>query len=280
MNTQPDSDFLGQFIPTVASLIVTGLISVIIGVYLEKFKNRLSIIKYDILNQPIATSSRSAYWGDIKVSHNSREIKHLSVLTFQIENTSNQDLDKVNVDLSVDVNSQILGQSGFYNNTNTAILLENDHYNYFNNVLQRNQQDMKEQEHNPEHITPPQLTNEISWILKNKKFHMPVFNRKDFATFNLLVENFDGNIPLGFINIVHKSLRLVKKEDTSHETNRTLVYMLVFGLIIYGICYYFLFKEYNMSKIPLILTLILGLVYSLLGLGVYKFIQIIRRQIK
>lgn len=131
MNTQTEPDFWSQFIPTVASLIATGLISVIIGVYLEKFKNRLSIIKYNILNQPIAISSQSDYWGNIKVTHNERVIQHLSVLTFQIENTSHQDLDNINVELTVDTNSQILGQSGFYNDANTAILIENEHYNYF-----------------------------------------------------------------------------------------------------------------------------------------------------
>ncbi len=280
MNTQAEPDFWSQFIPTVASLIATGLISVIIGVYLEKFKNRLKIIKYEILNQPIATSSQSDYWGDIKVSHNGRDIKHLSVLTFQIQNTSNQDLENINADLSVDANSQILGQSGFYNGSNTAILIENEHFNYFNNVLHRNQQDLQEQERNPEHITPPQLKAEIDWVLKNKKFHLPVFNRKNEATFNLLVENFNGQIPIGYINIVHKSIRLERKEDSNTETGKTIVYMLIFGIIIYGISYFILFREFTEAKIPLIITLILGLIYSVLGLGAYRFFQFIRRQIK
>jgi len=277
---QEANDFWSQFLPTVASLIATGLISVIIGVYLEKFKNRLSIIKFQILNQPIATSSQNDYWGDIKVSHNNRDIQHLSVLTFQIENTSNQDLENVNVDLSVDVDSQILGQSGFYNETNTIILLEGDHYNYFNDVLQRNQQDLKEKERNLEHVTPPQLTAEIQWVLKNKKFHLPVFNRKNEATFNLLVENFDGDIPLGFINIVHKSIRLEKREDSDSETGKTITYMLIFGLIIYALSYFLLFREYPNSTIPLTISLLLGLLYSVLGLAVYKLMKFIGRLIK
>lgn len=280
MDTQVETDFWSQFIPTVTSLIATGLISVIIGVYLEKFKNRLSIIKYTILNQPIATSSQSDYWGDIKVSHNGRDIQHLSVLTFNLENTSNQDLEKINVDLSVDSNSQILGQSGFYNETNTAILIENEHYKYFNDVLQRHQRDQEEQNRNPQHITPSQLRAEIDWIMRNKKFHLPVFNRKNEATFNLLVENFNGQIPSGYINIVHKSLRLEQKEDNDTETAKTITYMLIFGLFIYGTSYFFLFKEYKEFKIPLILTLFLGLIYSVLGLGVYRFLQFIRKQIK
>lgn len=280
MNTQTEPDFWSQFIPTVVSLIITGLISVIIGVYLEKFKNRLKIIKFDILNQPIATSSQSDYWGDIKVSHNGRDIKHLSVLTFQIENTSNQDLENINVDLSVDANSQILGQSGFYTDSNTSILLENGHFDYFNHVLQRNEQDLQEKQRNPDHITPPQLMQEIDWVLKNKKFHLPVFNRKNEATFNLLVENFNGQIPLGYINIVHKSLRLERKEDSDTEIGKTIVYMLIFGLIIYGVSYFILFREYSDAKFPLIITLILGLIYSVVGLGIYKFLQFIRRQIK
>lgn len=280
MNTQTEPEFWSQFIPTVVSLIITGLVSVIIGIYLEKFKNRLNIIKYDILNQPIATSSQSDYWGDIKVSHNGRDIQHLSLLTFQIENTSNQDLESINVELSVDKNSQILGQSGFYNQSNTGIFIENEHFNYFNNVLQRNQKDIEEQERNPKHLTPPHLKSEIDWIMTNKKFHLPVFNRKKEVTFNLLVENFYGQIPKGYINIVHKSLRLELKENSDTKMAKTIIYMLIFGLIIYGISYFILFREYKDFQYPLIITLILGLIYSALGLGVYRFLQFIRRQIK
>lgn len=280
MNTPQEQDFLSQFIPTIISLIVTGVISVIIGVYLEKFRTRLSVIKYNIYNQPLATSSHSDYWGDIRVYHNSREIKHLSLLTFEIENTSNMDLENVAVDISVDENSQILGQSGYYNGTRTSILLDQPHFDYFNNVLQRNDEDLKEKEKNPSHITPPQLTNEISWIMTNKKFHLPVFNRKNGATFNLLVENFEGKIPIGFINIVHKSVSLEKKEPIDLERNKTFIYMLIFGIIIYGLSYFFLFREFHESTVPLIISLILGLIYSLLGLGVYRILQFLRRQLK
>jgi hypothetical protein len=279
MNSQ-ETDIISQFIPTIISLIFTGLISVVIGIYLEKFKNRLSTIKFSIFNQPIATSSQDNYWGDIKVSHNGRDIKHISVLTFKIENTSNKDLENLKVDLSVDTNSQILGQSGFYNETNTAILLENDYFNYYKNVLERNVQNNQEANLNPNHIIPVQLKSEVDWVMKNKKFHLPVFNRRSEATFNLLVENFNGQVPIGYINIVHKSLRLELKEDSDTELGKTIIYMLIFGLIIYIISYVLLFKEYNDATIPLILTLVLGLMYSILGLGVHRFIQFIRKQLK
>lgn len=152
--------------------------------------------------------------------------------------------------------------------------------NYFNDVLQRHQLDLEEQHINSQHITPPQLSTEFDWIMKNKKFHLPVFNRKNEATFNLLVENFYGQVPTGFINIFHKSLRLEEKENSETEIGKTIIYMLIFGLFIYAISYFFLFKEYSDFKIPLVLTLILGLAYSALGLGVYRFLQFIRRQIK
>lgn len=139
MNTQIDISYLVKFLP----LIFTGLLSVIIGVYLEKFKNKLVILKYKLINQPIASTTQNDFWGNIEVTHNKRIVNYLSFVTLEIKNDSNKDIENVNVDVWVDKQSQILGVNGFYNESKNAILLEHNYYNYYNNVLNMIDEDNK-----------------------------------------------------------------------------------------------------------------------------------------
>jgi hypothetical protein len=71
-----DPKYFDQLLPATVSLIVTGLASVIIGIYFEKFRNKLTFLKYKIFFQPLATTSQNDYWGDIAVSHNKRIVNH------------------------------------------------------------------------------------------------------------------------------------------------------------------------------------------------------------
>ncbi|SJN48212.1 hypothetical protein FM107_16805 [Sphingobacterium sp. JB170] len=45
MDPQTINEYLEKFIPSTMALLITALISVIIGLYLEKFKSRLVFLK-------------------------------------------------------------------------------------------------------------------------------------------------------------------------------------------------------------------------------------------
>ncbi len=179
-----------KFLPPTLALIVTGLISVAIGIYLEKFKTRLTLLKYRVFFHPLATATKHSYWGNISVTYNDRETNHLSFVTIDIVNDSNTDLQDVNIDIWVDPDSQILGQSGNYVETGNAILLEQKHYNHFQQVFRRYEEDEQLKQADPNHVRPTQLQNEIDWILTNKKFNLPIFNRNTSVRLNILTENF------------------------------------------------------------------------------------------
>ena len=271
-----DPNYFDKFIPATISLIVTGLASVIIGIYFEKFRNKLTFLKYKIFFQPLATTSQNDYWGDIAVYHNDRIVKHLSFVTVEINNDSNHDMENLNVDTWVDNQSQFLGVSGFYNQSKNAILLEQEYFNYYTDVLQRNM-DMDAAKADPKHLTSPQLTNEIQYVLSNKKFHLPVFNRHSSITIHLLIENFKGLKPLVTVSVLHKSTKLILEVDSETERKKTLAWMLSLGLIIFTIGFTSLLKYYTASTIPLVLCGTLGLTYSLIGLGIYQLGRFIKR---
>ncbi|MEQ8812086.1 MAG: hypothetical protein RIE59_23665, partial [Imperialibacter sp.] len=172
MEPNLDPDLLNNLVPATISLVVTGLISVLIGIYFEKFKNRIIFIKYDIQYQPLATSSQTDYWGKIEVYHNGTQKSHLNFVTINVVNDSNKDLEGVNLDISVDQESQILGQSGYYDDSKAGLLLENNYFSLFNDVSSRYFDDQEKLRTVAGHETPPQLTNEVLWVVKNKKFNL------------------------------------------------------------------------------------------------------------
>ena len=177
MDPQTINEYLEQLIPSTLALLITALISVIIGLYLEKFKSRLVFLKYRLLFNSLRTTIQNEFWGNIEVHYRGRKANHLSFVTIEMTNDSNVDLENVNIDTWVDTDSQILGHDGYYDETGNFILLEQGYYDYYTQVIQRNQEDIEYRNANPNHITPLQLTNEIKSILSNKKFNL--YKRKN-----------------------------------------------------------------------------------------------------
>ncbi|MBY0435207.1 MAG: hypothetical protein K2U26_13950 [Cyclobacteriaceae bacterium] len=272
-----DYDFVDKILPSTISLVVTGVFAVIIGVYLEKFKSRVTTISYEIIFNPLATSSHTDYWGEIEVHHNKRLINHLNFITVKLKNDSNNDLQNLNIDFNVDQNSQILGQSGQYDNTKSGILIEQQHYSYFVEVSNRNQVDFQQKLTNPNHQTPAQLTTELQYIMTNKKFNLPVFNRHTSVTINMLVENFSGVQPEVNVGVIHKGVKLEQKEDETTELGKTVIYSSAIGVVIFGLFVYAIARTYPTATKPLIITAILGITASLLGLGVLKVFRFLKK---
>lgn len=272
-----DPNYFDKFIPATISLIVTGLASVVIGIYFEKFRNKLTFLKYKIFFQPLATTSQTDYWGDIAVFHEKRIVKHLSFVTVEIKNDTNHDIENINVDTWVDSESRFLAVRGNYNETGNSILLDQVYFNYYTDVLHRNLQDMEIAKGNPKHETSPQLMNEIQFVMSNKKFHLPVFNRNTSITLHFLIENFNGLKPNVAISVLHKSVKLLLEVDKEVERKRTTAWMLSIGLVIFAVGFSLLLNHYTASTIPLILCAALGLSYSLVGLGLYQLGRFIKR---
>ena len=104
--------------------ILTAVLGFIAAVILERFKNRTVLLKFKRNIFQLATATQNSYWGNIEIVYNDRKTKHLSLITIEIKNDSNIDLENVNIDFWVNENSQILAYQGNYNENGNSILLE------------------------------------------------------------------------------------------------------------------------------------------------------------
>lgn len=276
MEPQTLNEYFEVFFPPTVALLITAFISVFIGLYLEKFKTRLVFLKYKLYFNALGTTIQNEFWGNIEVLYKGRQTNHLNFVTIEISNESNVDLENVNIDVWVDQESQILGHDANYIENGNIILLENNYYALYSDVLRKNQQDIEEKEKNKNHITPTQLINEVNWILTNKKFHLPILNRRNSIRINLLIENFKGEIPNVKVSVLHKSVKLVTQRDKAEEEKRLGINMIVWGLLIFWISAWFIHQNQLGSTASIILTVIIGSIQLLIGLVIYRVINLIR----
>lgn len=274
------TEFLQDIAPTTISLTVTGLISLAIGIYLEKFKNRLTFIKYNILFQPLATSNQNEYWGNIEVYYNGQKTNHLNYMTITLENDSNKDYQDIFIDIWVDKNSFIKGQNGFYVDSGKVILLESNHYKRLTEVVEQNRQDIAKQKTDPNHLTPVSLQNDIEYFQTNAKFYLPVFNRKSEIKFNILAENNNAQQPNIGVDIKHKGLKLIKENDKYDEDKKLGLGMITYGLIIFVLTTLVLSYYFPESIKPLVILGIVGLLNLIFGLFIYRLFQFIKNHLK
>ena len=274
------NEFLQDIAPTTISLIITALVSLAIGIYLEKFKNRLTFIKYNILFHPLATSNQNEYWGNIEVFYNGIKTNHLNFITIILENDSNKDYQDIYIDITVDKNSLIKGQNGFYIDTGKTIPLEANHYKRLTEVIKQNKQNIEEGEQDVNHITPINLENDIKYFQTNSKFYLYVFNRKSEIKFNILAENNDALQPNIGIDIKHKGLKLIKENDKNDEERKLGIGMISLGLITF-VCATILLSYYFPESLkPIIILGIVGFLNLLIGLFIYRLFKLIKNYLK
>jgi len=274
------TDFLKDIAPTTISLIITGLVSLLIGIYLEKFKNKLTFIKYNFLFQPLATSNQNEFWGNIEVYYNGLKSNHLNFITITLNNDSNKDFQDIVLDIWVDKDSFINGQNGFYVDSGKTILVEQTHYDRLVEVIRRNNEDIEKKKQDSNHITPTQLQKDIEYFQTNSKFSLPVFNRNTEVRVNILAENNSGQQPQIGIDIKHKGLKLIKENDKYDEDRKLGIGMIAYGTIIFTITAIFLSISFPNALKPILILGVVGLLNLVLGLFIYRLIQLIKNFLK
>ncbi len=259
---------------SVLAAIGGAIISFLIGVVLERYKNRRLIVVYETTSNPIGLSTKSDLWGDITVKHNGNEMDSLYLFKITIKNSSNFDADALPVNIYCDANSQILSFNAVNQDTNSIILLEAKYYSDFLNYLDDGEGFIAE---NPGQNFPQSLLNLQRYFSLNKNFMVDVFNRGAVCEFNILVGSIIPNTTSQiFFNIPKKSVQLLKYKSID-EVNKVkgfwafgLGFLITIGL---GTILYFIgvSKEYS-----IIFLGVVGGLNFFFGFAIYSLIVFIR----
>lgn len=268
MNTET----VNNLIPPTISLIVTSLFGLLIGILVEKFKNRLRIITYEIYTQNLNPNLSQNLGGNLKISLNERVIDSLRSAHVVFENKNNIDLENIVIKFNISHGAIFQGSEGYLTNSLSWLNWTENHNNTFQNVL--SEFNSLPQDENGMRQIPDNLQERINYVNQNQEYFIPVFNRKENAHFNFLFEDpMDGSTALLLTSIVHKSVKLERKLADDKAAKRNLWTAIsigtIFVLIILSLMSYFNPNE----MILIIIAGIIGLSYSIIGfliLGAFK----------
>ncbi len=249
--------------------LIAGAFGLFTGLYLEKFRNRTLLLTHTISFQSLGTEIRHEFWGEIAVSHNRRNIKHLSFVTVTVKNTTAADIQgPIDLDVWVDNRSQFLGNDGHHDTGNNIPMEQNFEKQYIQ-LLNDLAEDTRLFERNPNHVTPTELSKRLNFLQTNRKMRLVTFNRKSHITINFLIENFDGVTPKVYLSILQKGVKLIPEADKvkAEKTKKIATGAITLLLYISGLIW--AFSHYAAKQDAMISTIAIGLCSNLLGHSLY-----------
>ena len=270
-----ETETINNLIPPTISLIVTSLFGLLIGILVEKFKNRLRIITYDIYTQNLKPNLSQNLSGNLKITLNERVIDTLRTAYVEFENKNNVDLENIVIKFGLSNGAVFQGSEGYLSNSLSWLNWTQNHNDNFQKVLAEfnslpvDENDIKQ--------IPADLQKRINYVNQNQEFLIPVFNRKESIHFNFLFEDpLDGTSAILYTSIIHKSVKLERKMDENKAAKRNLWKAVSIGTILIIIilsimCYY-----YPQERTLIIISGIIGFSYSIVGyiiLGIYKRVR-------
>lgn len=260
-----ETETLIKLIPPTISLIVTSLFGLLIGVLVEKFKNRFRTIEYSIRSQKIIPPLSENLSGQLTIKLDNREINTLKVVTVEIENKNSIDLENIVVRFTLGQNSWFQSNEAFISNNFSWLYWTMGYSENFNQIVKEHNSIQLNPETGLKDI-PTELQNRIDYVLANRDYLIPVFNRKDKAIFNFLIEDpIDGTEAGVFPSIVHKSVNFVEKSDDDRQKLRDLWTGIGIGIIIVVIVIALMVVQNPTQKTLIIVSAIIGFSYSILG---------------
>ncbi|WP_133551308.1 hypothetical protein [Pedobacter duraquae] len=194
----------------------TGILGTIIT---TRLLNREVLLTKRIFIQRVAYSSNSATWGKIDVLYNGAPCNNLHLITVEIRNDSNKNIDDVEVVFTVPEFNTFYANSGQYKQDEvfTPLLLSDGYYRYFMDVSERNRTIESLDEG-----AQIRLRGEIDHVTREKKFHIPVFNKNGIGIFSFLIDNTTNMEPILMVSIVKKDVRLAPyQEEEERKTIQT-----------------------------------------------------------
>jgi hypothetical protein len=260
-----DNETLLKLIPPTITLIVTSIFGLIIGVLIEKFKNRYRTITYTVFSQKVKPSLSENLGGHLRISLGDREIDTLKVVTIEIDNRSSIDIENVSIKFMLSKNTWFQGNEGFLNKNFSWLYWTPNYNTYYQKVLDDNNAAEINQETGLK-IIPDELQHRIDYVLSYRDYLIPVFNRREKAIFNFLIEDpIDG--PEGVItpSIVHKSINFIENTNDEKKTQKDLWLAVVIGVLYVSIIISII-GYYNRSNTKLIIwSAFIGFSYSIVG---------------
>lgn len=232
---------------------VTFLSGVIITRILDKFKNRISFLKYTVWHQHLGASVDDSRFGSVKLLYNEKPIKNLYMSTILLSNESNRDLSNIEINIACNPDSAILISYG-RNKASANELSFTDRYTS---------------------ILLAQKPEDTPFIFGRRDYKLPVLNRGDKVDFSLLTTSLKEKQPVITVNCDHPGVKMKYAVVFNKLFGESQIHSALLGTLIAVLICILIICFLNNRFIAILLAFLIGLFASLLGvflLKIYKFI--------
>lgn len=269
-----DKETLINLIPPTITLVFTSMVGLLVGVLIEKFKNRYRTITYNIVTQKVKPSLSENLGGQLKIHLGDREINTLKIATVTVENKSSVDFENLSISFTLGKDSWFQSNEGFLEE-NFSWLYWTDKFNEEYQQVVKEYNALKPDK-NGIKTTSDELQRKINYALSNRIYSIPVFNRKESAVFNFLIEDpIDGSEADIFPSIIHKSVNFKEEIEDESKDSRDLWMGIGIGVVFVSIVVYGIIQFYPQQQSLIIWSAVIGFSYSIFGYGIlYGFRKI------
>jgi|ERR1700687_1069758 len=180
--TNPILNYLSRWSP-VLLLLLGGLLAQL----WNRFRTRTRRFTWKVWYTPIAIATNDPHWGNITVQYNNIPANHIHVTTVELTNDRNEDQKDVALTFSFQGGiGHIVTSTGTIQGCLGVIPLDPDYLNLFQGAT-------------------PQQVQALSTYVVHK---IPVFNRRQRATFTLMVVRDDASSPVVLASCNHPGVKL------------------------------------------------------------------------
>lgn len=216
-------------------LILGAIFSVAVGMFIERFKNRVLRLKKSVGSRLIAMSNEADFWGKVEILYNGSTVKNLYFINAQIINDTLKDAPKdMIVTFSLAPGAFFLREFGNVNNGDVQLGLKLEQA-FLDKLL-----DVQKRwsEVPLENLWDNNALNlEVELVVTHRKFVMPILNRGKTATFDFLVASASTNDPLLNIGIYEPGVTLDWYESEAKHNRRLLWKNLIIIVIYLGMMF-------------------------------------------
>jgi hypothetical protein len=223
---------LDDFTVKVLLVFLTAVVSIFVTILIERFKNRLLVLRKKITYQLVGLSSTTDTWGDIKITYNDGPVNNLYLYNVEIVNNTSKDAPKnMTVTFSLEPGAFFLRETGIVCNGDVimGLKIDPDYQKQLSDVRERWFQ-LPDEERN---IYSP-IHKEVDHVTTHKKFLLPILNRKSKTSFDFLVAANIPDVPILSIGIYEPGVHMDWLESAAKNKKRLIWKNVIITLIWFG----------------------------------------------
>ncbi len=240
---------------TILKYLICFLTGGLLTHFWDKYKSRVTALKYRITYQTYGTTFDDPTWGSLKMTYNEITVKNLYNVTVYVQNDSNKDLKDLKFNIRCDDNNESIIILSYVSKVGGP------------NILKLTDEFEK-------HLGGK----EPQYLLAQRDYKVPILNRGDQIEIYLLVTNYKNLQPCISVHCDHLGLKMEYSEKQPWDIlGIPILQSLVAGLLMALISIPLILYNIPYTLLQCALIFIVAISYSLLGALLIKMLKMILR---